>query len=75
VTHSADSYRLYRMNALTGAIVDFEDFVAWSDDEAIATALPQAGSRRIELWCGQRKILAVSGRGGPGELSFGPAGG
>jgi hypothetical protein len=75
VTHSADSYRLYRMNALTGAIVDFEDFAAWSDDEAIATALPQAGSRRIELWCGPRKILAVSGRGGPGELSFGPTGG
>ena len=73
MTQAADHYRLYRMNALTGAIVDFEDFAAWSDDEAIAAALPQAGSRRIELWCGRRKVLAVSGRGGPGELSFGPA--
>jgi len=59
------------MNALTGAILDYDEFEAFSDDQAIGTALPQAGGRRIELWCGNRKILAVSGRGGPGELSFG----
>ena len=66
-----NTYRLYRMNALTGAILDYDEFEAFSDDQAIDAALPQAGSRRIELWCGSRKVLAVSGRGGPGELSFG----
>jgi len=66
-----DIYRLYRMNALTGSIIDYEDFEAFSDDQAIETALPQAGGRRIELWCGSRKVLAISGSGAPGELSFG----
>jgi len=70
-----DTYRLYRMNSLTGAILGYDEFEAFSDDQAIDTALPQAGSRRIELWCGSRKVLAVSGRGGPGELSFGPPAG
>jgi hypothetical protein len=69
--HVTDTYRLYRMNALTGSIIDYDEFQAFSDDQAIEAALPQSGARRIELWCGSRKVLAVSGRGGPGELSFG----
>ena len=68
---SASAYRLYRMNALTGAILGFEDFEGYSDDQAIERVLGEAGERRIELWCGQRKVLAVSGRGGPGELTIG----
>jgi hypothetical protein len=68
---AASAYRLYRMNALTGAILGFEDFEGYSDDQAIERVLGEAGERRIELWCGQRKVLAVSGRGGPGELTIG----
>lgn len=68
---AASAYRLYRMNALTGAILEFEDFEGYSDDQAIERVLGEAGERRIELWCGQRKVLAVSGRGGPGELTIG----
>ncbi len=68
---AAFAYRLYRMNALTGAILGFEDFEGYSDDQAIERALEEAGERRIELWCGQRKVLAVSGSGGPGELTIG----
>ncbi|WBO22923.1 hypothetical protein [Sphingomonas abietis] len=65
-----DTYRLYRMNALTGAILDVEDFQSFSDDQAIERALADAGERRIELWCGSRKLLAISGRGGPSELTI-----
>ncbi len=68
---AASAYRLYRMNALTGAILGFEDFEGYSDDQAIERVLGEAGERRIELWCGRRKVLAVSGRGGPGELTIG----
>ncbi len=63
------------MNAMTGSIIDYDEFEAFSDDQAIETALPHAGGRRIELWCGRRKVLAVSGNGAPGELSFGPPAG
>jgi microsomal dipeptidase-like Zn-dependent dipeptidase len=65
-----DLYRLYRMNALTGAILSFEEFEAFSEDHAIERALAEAGERRIELWHNQRKIFAVSGVGAPAELSF-----
>jgi hypothetical protein len=65
-----DIYRLYRMNALTGAILSFEEFEAFSEDHAIERALAEAGERRIELWRGPRKILAVSGVGAPAEFSF-----
>jgi hypothetical protein len=58
------------MNALTGAILSFEDYEAFSDDQAIERALAEAGERRIELWSGSRKLLAVSGSGGPGELTI-----
>ena len=71
----APTYRLYRMNALTGAILEREEFEAFSDDQAIERALAEAGERRIELWCGNRKVLAVSGRGGPGELTIAPPAG
>jgi hypothetical protein len=71
----APTYRLYRMNALTGAILDHDEFTAFSDDRAIERALAEAGERRIELWCSGRKILAVSGRGGPGELTIAPPAG
>jgi hypothetical protein len=70
MTDDQPLYRLYRMNALTGAILSYEEFEAFSDDQAIERALAEAGERRIELWCNQRKILAVSGRGAPAELSF-----
>ena len=61
-------YRLYRMNALTGAVLAVEDFSAFHDDEAIARALDAAGDRRIELWQGRRKLAAISGRNGASEL-------
>jgi hypothetical protein len=60
------------MNALTGAILGHEGFEAFSDDQAIERALLETGDRRIELWCGDRKVLAVSGRNGPGELTIAP---
>lgn len=68
----ADTYRLYRMNALTGAIQSFENITAYSDDEAIARALDEAGDYRIELWHDRRKVAAISGRNGPGELTIAP---
>lgn len=61
-------YRLYRMNALTGAVRSVEDFSAYHDDEAIARALDAVGEQRIELWHGGRKVAALSGRNGPTEL-------
>jgi len=62
------SYRLYRMNALTGAVRSIEDFSAYHDDEAIARALDAVGDQRIELWHDGRKLAALSGRNGPTEL-------
>lgn len=73
MTDTAEAYRLFRMNALTGAIVRIEDLPAWSDDDAIGKALEAAGDYRIELWRDGRKLLAVSGRGGPAELMIAPA--
>lgn len=67
------SYRLYRMNALTGAVLCFEDFAAFHDDEAIARALDAAGDQRIELWESGRKLVAISGRNGPPELTIAKA--
>jgi hypothetical protein len=63
-------YRLYRMNALTGDIRSVENIEAFSDDEAIGRALDEAGDYRIELWDGERKLVAISGRNGPGELTI-----
>lgn len=67
------SYRLYRMNALTGAVLSFEDFSAFHDDEAIARALDAAGDQRIEVWQDGRKLVAISGRNGPAELTISKA--
>ncbi|HEY0315981.1 MAG TPA: hypothetical protein VGC28_06920 [Sphingomonas sp.] len=60
------------MNALTGDIRGFEDITAYNDDEAIGRALEEAGDYRIELWHEGRKVMAVSGRNGPGELTIAP---
>jgi hypothetical protein len=68
VFETIPSYRLYRMNALTGAVRSVEDFSAYHDDEAIARALDAAGDQRIELWQDGRKLAAISGRNGPAEL-------
>jgi len=65
-------YRMFRMNALTGDIRSHEDFEAWSDDQAIGRALEAAGPYRIELWREGRKLAAISGTGGPGELTIAP---
>lgn len=73
VSDGTFSYRLYRMNALTGAVATFEDITAFHDDEAIARALDAAGDQRIELWQGGRKLVAISGRNGPAELTFAKA--
>lgn len=73
MTHADQTYRLFHMNALTGAIRSLEEFTAWSDDEAIGRALDAAGDHRVELWHGNRKLAAISGRNGPAELSFAPA--
>lgn len=70
---NAHFYRLYRMNALTGAIQSVEEFNAFHDDEAIGRALDATGDHRIELWQGSRKLAAISGRNGPAELSFAKA--
>jgi hypothetical protein len=72
MTNAARTYRLYRMNALTGDIRSFEDFDAFTDDEAIGRAIDEAGDYRIELWRDDRKVVAISGRNGPGELTFAP---
>jgi hypothetical protein len=56
------------MNALSGAIDSFEDFSAWSDDEAIGRALDAAGDHRVELWHDGRKLAAISGGDGPTEF-------
>jgi hypothetical protein len=74
VHDGALTYRLYRMNALTGAVSSFEDFEAFHDDDAIERALDAAGHDRIELWQAGRKLAAISGRYGPAELSFAKAG-
>jgi len=73
VSDGALSYRLYRMNALTGAVLSFEDFSAFHDDEAVARALDAAGDQRIELWQDGRKLVAISGRNGPAELTISKA--
>lgn len=70
MSDSAHDYRLFRMNALTGDIKSLEDFTAWNDDQAIARALEEAGDYRIELWRDGRKLAAISGRNGPGELTI-----
>lgn len=70
---AALSYRLFRMNALTGDIIRIDDLSAWSDDDAIAKALEAAGDQRIELWRDGRKLVAISGRNGPAELMIAPA--
>lgn len=67
------SYRMFRMNALTGDIRSSEQFEAWSDNEAIGRALDEAGPYRIELWRDGRKLAAISGTGGPAELTIAPA--
>jgi hypothetical protein len=67
------SYRLYRMNALTGDIRNHEEFAAWSDDEAIGRALDAAGDYRVELWREGRKLVAISGDGVPSELTIATA--
>jgi hypothetical protein len=72
MTDDGRTYRLYRMNALTGAIRDFEDFSAYTDDEAIGRAIDEAGDYRIELWHGDRKVAAISGKNGPSELTIAP---
>jgi hypothetical protein len=73
MSNAAHDYRLFRMNALTGDIKSLEDFTAWTDDEAIARALEEVGDYRVELWRGNRKLAAISGRNGPGELTIAPA--
>jgi hypothetical protein len=68
VSENPPTYRLFRMNALTGAPRHVEEFTAWSDDEAIGRALEAAGEDRIELWRDGAKLAAISGRNGPVEL-------
>lgn len=70
ITGIANIYRLYRMNALTEDNRSVENIEAFSDDEAIGRALDQAGDYRIELWDGERKLVAISGRNGLGELTI-----
>ncbi|WP_454883439.1 hypothetical protein [Sphingomonas oryzagri] len=74
MTDADQSYRLFRMNALTGDIIRIDEVSAWSDDDAIAKALEAAGDQRIELWRDGRKLAAISGRFGPPELHIAPAG-
>jgi len=74
VTDTEQSYRLFRMNPLTGDIIRIDDVSAWSDDDAIAKALDAAGDQRIELWRDGRKLAAISGRFGPPELHIAPGG-
>jgi hypothetical protein len=73
VIDAASSYRLFRMNALTGDIIRIDELSAWSDDDAIGKALEEAGDHRIELWRDGRKLAAISGRNGPAELTIAPA--
>jgi hypothetical protein len=63
------------MNTLTGDIRSHEEFPAWSDDEAIGRALDAAGDHRVELWRAGRKLVAISGSGGPSELTIASAAG
>ena len=60
------------MDAVTGTIRRYEDFTAYTDDEAIGRALQEAGDDRIELWLDGRKVVAISGRAGPPELTITP---
>ena len=73
MSDTLQTYRLYRMNALSGQIQSVEKMAAFSDDEAIGRALEQAGDERIELWRGNRRLAAISGGDGAGELTIGPA--
>ena len=73
MSDSPPTYRLFRMNALTGAPRDVEEFSAWSDDEAIGRALNAAGEHRIELWRDGCKLAAISGRNGPVEFRISDA--
>ena len=60
------------MDAVTGIIRRYDDFTAYTDDEAIGRALQEAGDDRIELWLDGRKVVAISGREGPPELTITP---
>lgn len=73
MTDADQSYRLFRMNPLTGDIIRIDDLSAWSDDDAIAKALDAAGEQRIELWRDGRKLVAISGRNGVPEFRIAPA--
>ena len=72
MTNASQTYRLYRLDPLSGEIRSVEDVTAFSDDEAIGHALEQAHAGRIELWHEGRKLAAISGGDGPTELTIAP---
>jgi hypothetical protein len=49
-------FRLYFINAVSGAYDGFEEFIAADDVEALRVVSPAAGVQAMELWCGSRKI-------------------
>ena len=50
------SYRLYTLREAEGPFIDFEDLDAQDDVEAVRIVKPTTGSKRMELWCGKRKV-------------------
>lgn len=72
VPDTPQTYRLYRLEALSGEIRSVENLTAFSDGEATGQALAEASDDRIELGREGRKLAAISGSNGPAELAIAP---
>lgn len=50
-------YRLYGLDDVTGKIVNGDDILAKSDDEAIRVGHQTYPGRSFEIWCNARRVL------------------
>ncbi|MFN3945635.1 MAG: hypothetical protein ACK4K7_11975 [Allosphingosinicella sp.] len=59
-------YRLYRLDARSGRILDFEEIDAIDHEAAATASIARLGTHPLELWSGKQKVARFE----VGQMTF-----